>query len=48
VPIGTTKSFADINEGTQVEVVIADATYDEEGRFGPAVELVLDVLKRLV
>jgi hypothetical protein len=45
VPIGTTKSFADINEGTQVEVVIADATYDEEGRFGPAVELVLDVLK---
>lgn len=45
MPIGTTKSFADINEGTQVEVVIADATYDEEGRFGPAVELVLDVLK---
>jgi len=43
--IATTKSFADINEGTQVEVVIADGVYDEEGRFGPAVELALDVLK---
>ncbi len=42
--IATTKSFADISEGTQVAVEIADATYDEEGRFGPAVELALDVL----
>jgi len=43
--IDTTKSFADIEEGTQVEALIADATYDPEGRFGPAVELALDVLK---
>jgi hypothetical protein len=43
--IATTKSFADIKEGTQVEVVVADATYDEEGRFGPAVELALEVLQ---
>jgi hypothetical protein len=43
--IATTKSFADINEGTQVTAQIADAIYDEEGRFGPAVELSLDVLK---
>jgi hypothetical protein len=43
--IGTTKSFADIKEGTQVEVVVGDATYDEEGRFGPAVELALEVLR---
>ncbi len=43
--IATTKSFADISEGTQVAVEIADATYDEEGRFGPAVELALDVFK---
>jgi hypothetical protein len=43
--IATTKSFADINEGTQIEVEVADATYDEEGRFGPAVELALDVHK---
>jgi hypothetical protein len=42
--IPTTKSFADIAEGTQVEVEISDATYDEEGRFGPAFELTLDVL----
>jgi hypothetical protein len=42
--IDTTKSFADINEGTQVTVVIDDATYDEDGRFGPAVELTLEVL----
>ena len=45
MPIGTTKSFADINEGTQVEVLIADAIYDEAGRFGPEIELGLDVLK---
>lgn len=45
MPIGTTKSFADINEGTQVEVLIADANYDEEGRFGPEIEFSLDVLK---
>jgi hypothetical protein len=43
--IATTKSFADIDEGTQVVVEIDNATYDEEGRFGPAVELTLDVLK---
>jgi hypothetical protein len=43
--IATTKSFADINEGTQVEVEVADAAYDEEGRFGPEVELSLDVHK---
>jgi hypothetical protein len=43
--IATTKSFADISEGTQVAVEIADATYDEEGRFGPAVELALEVHK---
>lgn len=41
--IATTKSFADIKEGSQVEVEVADATYDAEGRFGPAVELALDV-----
>jgi hypothetical protein len=45
VPLDTTKSFADINEGTQVEVLIADATYDEAGRFGPEIEFNLDVLK---
>jgi hypothetical protein len=45
VPLDTTKSFADINEGTQVEVLIADATYDEAGRFGPEIEFSLDVLK---
>ena len=43
--IATTRSFADINEGTQVEALIADATYDAEGRFGPAVELELEALK---
>lgn len=43
--IATTKSFADINEGTQVEVEVVDATYDEEGRFGAAVELTLEVQK---
>src|SRR5215213_4411530 len=43
--IETTKSFADITEGTQVEVLIADATYDAEGRFGPCVELALEVQK---
>lgn len=41
--IDTTRSFADISEGTQVESLIADATYDPEGRFGPAIELALDV-----
>lgn len=45
MPLDTTKSFADINEGTQVEVLIADATYDEAGRFGPEIEFNLDVLK---
>jgi hypothetical protein len=45
VGIGTTRSFADVDEGTQVEVLVADATYDAEGRFGPAVELELEVLK---
>ena len=43
--IATTKSFADINEGTQVEVEVTDATYDPEGRFGPAIELDLEVLR---
>jgi hypothetical protein len=43
VGIDTTRSFADISEGTQVESLIADATYDPEGRFGPAIELALDV-----
>jgi hypothetical protein len=43
--IQTTKSFADIKEGTQVEVLIADSTYGAEGRFGPAVELALEVQK---
>ncbi len=43
--IGTTRSFADIDEGTQIEVLVADATYDAEGRFGPAVELELEVAK---
>jgi hypothetical protein len=43
--IDTTTSFADINEGTQVTAQVADATYDAEGRFGPAIELELDVLK---
>jgi len=45
VGINTTKSFADINEGTQVEVLVGDAVYDEEGRFGPAIELTLEVLR---
>jgi hypothetical protein len=43
--IGTTRSFADINEGTQVQVMVADATYDPEGRFGPAIELELEVFE---
>jgi hypothetical protein len=43
--IDTTKSFADINEGTQVQVVISDAVYDADGRFGPAIELTLEVEK---
>ena len=43
--IGTTKSFADIDEGTQVEVEIGDAIYDEGGRFGPEIELDLEVFK---
>jgi hypothetical protein len=43
--ISTTRSFADLNEGTQIEVLIGDATYDAEGRFGPAVELELEVLR---
>ncbi len=43
--INTTKSFADIDEGTQVEVLVTDATYDEDGRFGPAIELTLEVVK---
>jgi hypothetical protein len=43
--IDTTKSFADSEEGTQVTAQIADATYDPEGRFGPAIELALDVLR---
>jgi len=41
--IGTTKSFADIDEGTQVTVEIADAVYDEFGRFGAEMELSLEV-----
>jgi len=45
VGIGTTRSFADVDEGTQIEVLVAGATYDAEGRFGPAVELELEVLK---
>jgi hypothetical protein len=44
MPLGTTKSFADIKEGTQVEVEIADAIYDAGGRFGPEFELSLDVI----
>ena len=43
--IATTKSFADISEGSQVVVEVADATYDEEGRFGAEMELTLDLLK---
>jgi hypothetical protein len=43
--IATTKSFADVAEGTQVEVLIGDGTFDPEGRFGPAVEFALDVMK---
>jgi hypothetical protein len=43
--IDTTKSFADISEGTQVVVEVVDATYDEEGRFGAAIELTLEVVK---
>jgi hypothetical protein len=43
--IATTKSFADISEGSQVVVEVADATYDEEGRFGAAIELALEVIK---
>jgi hypothetical protein len=43
VGIETTTSFADIKEGTQVTVQVVDATYDPEGRFGPAVELELEV-----
>jgi hypothetical protein len=43
--IATTKSFADINEGTQIEALIGDANYDADGRFGPAVELELEVMK---
>ena len=43
--LGTTKSFADIDEGTQITVEIADAIYDEEGRFGAEMELTLDLLE---
>jgi hypothetical protein len=43
--IDTTKSFADITEGTQVVVEVVDAEYDEEGRFGAAIELTLEVLR---
>jgi len=43
--ISTTKSFAEIREGTQIMVQVVDATYDPEGRFGPAVELELEVAK---
>ncbi len=43
--IATTKSFADVPKETQVVVEVIDATYDEEGRFGPEVELTLDVHK---
>jgi hypothetical protein len=43
--IDTTKSFADVKEGTQVQVVVGDAVYDADGRFGPAVELTLDVVE---
>ncbi len=43
--INTTRSFADIKEGTQVEVMVGDSAYDPEGRFGPNVELELEVVK---
>lgn len=43
--LGTTKSFADIDEGTQITVEIADAIYDELGRFGAEMELTLDLLE---
>jgi hypothetical protein len=43
--IDTTKSFADVKEGTQVQVVVGDAVYDADGRFGPAVELTLEVVE---
>jgi hypothetical protein len=43
--IGTTKSWADIDEGTQVTGEIADAVYDEFGRFGAEMELSLEVLE---
>jgi hypothetical protein len=45
VGIGTTRSFADIAEGTQVEVLVADAAYSPEGRFGAEMELELEVVK---
>jgi hypothetical protein len=43
--IDTTKSFADIKEGTQVQVLVGDAVYDADGRFGSAVELTLEVVQ---
>jgi hypothetical protein len=42
--IDTTKSFADIAEGTQVTGEIADSIFDEFGRFGAEMELSLDIL----
>jgi hypothetical protein len=41
--IGTTKSWADVTEGTQVTVEIADAAYDEAGRFGAEMNLELEI-----
>ncbi len=43
--LGTTKSFADIDEGTQITVEIAEAVYDELGRFGAEIEMTLDLLE---
>lgn len=43
--LGTTKSFADIDEGTQITVEIADAVYDELGRFGAEIEMTLDLIE---
>ena len=44
MPIGTTGSTgAEVPAGTQVRWQVSEASFDENGRYGPAVELDLDI-----
>ncbi len=45
MPLGETTSFVDIKEGARVAVEVANATYDEGGRFGPEMQFELEALK---